>query len=176
MKFKETKIKGLYIIEPELKIDKRGYFFRVFCERELAEIGIEFKLVQINQSLAKKKGTIRGLHFQQYPHREAKFVQCLKGRIYDVVVDLRKDSYTYMQWVGVELSKEGRGMFLVPKGCAHGFQTLEDNSEVQYFVSEYYAPEYENGIRWDDPSFNIKWPIEPPFLLERDKNWPLINS
>ena len=176
MIFKKTKIEWLYIIEPELKIDERGYFFRVFCKEELAKIGFNFEIVQINRSLNKKKGIIRGIHFQKSPKAEDKIIQCLKGAIYDVAVDLRPDSPTYGQWVAEELTEENKKMFLIPKGFGHGFQSLRDNSEVLYFLSEFYSPENESGVRWNDPFLNIKWPIKNPILLERDKNWPLTNK
>jgi len=176
MKFKETKIKGLYIIEPELKIDERGYFARIFCKKELAKISFDFEVVQINRSLNKKKGILRGMHFQKPPKAEDKIVQCIQGAIYDVAVDLRKGSSTYGQWVAEELTEDNKKMFLIPKGFAHGFQSLKDNSEILYFLSEFYSPEYQSGIRFNDPFFNIKWPIRNQFLLERDKNWPLIQK
>lgn len=174
MKFIETKIKDLYIIEPELKQDERGYFARVFCKEELERIGFDFSIAQINRSLNKKSGMIRGMHFQKYPKSEDKIVQCIKGAIYDVAVDLREDSPTYGGWVSVELSEENKRMFLIPKGFAHGFQSLKDNSEILYFLSEFYSPDYQGGVRFDDPFLNIEWPIKNSFLLERDKNWPLI--
>jgi dTDP-4-dehydrorhamnose 3,5-epimerase len=173
MIFKKTKIKGLYIIEPEFKIDERGYFARIFCKNEFKKIGFDFNIVQINRSLTKKKGTIRGLHFQKPPKSEDKIVVCLKGKIFDVALDLRKNLPTFAKWVGVELSEENKKIFLIPKGFAHGFQTLTDNCEILYFVSEFYSPKYESGIRWDDPFFNIKWPIKNPILSEKDKNWPM---
>jgi dTDP-4-dehydrorhamnose 3,5-epimerase len=174
MKFKETKIKGLYIIEPDLKIDDRGYFTRIFCEKEFKKSKLGFKIIQANLSFTKKKGTIRGMHFQKPPKAEDKVVQCLRGAIYDVAVDLRKDLLTYGQWVAEELSEENKKMFLIPKGFAHGFQALTDNCELLYFMSEFYSPEHTSGIRWNDPFFNIKWPIQDPILSEKDKNWPLI--
>jgi len=176
MKFIETKIKGLYVIEPELKIDKRGYFTRIFCKKEFARIGFNFKIVQVNRSLNLKKGTLRGMHFQKPPKAEDKIVQCLKGAIYDVAIDLRKNSPSYGQWLAIELNEENKKMFFIPKGFAHGFLSLADNSEVLYFMSEFYSPEYESGVRWDDPFFNIKWPIKNPILSEKDKNWPLIKK
>ena len=176
MRFRKTKIEGLYIIEPKLKIDERGYFTRVFCIEEFSKIGLNFEIVQINRSLNKKKGTIRGMHFQKSPKAEDKIVQCIKGAIYDVAIDLREDSPTYGQWVAEELTEGNKRMLLIPKGFAHGFQTLTDNCEILYFMSEFYSPEYAGGVRWNDPFFNIKWPIKNPFLLERDKKWPLIDS
>ncbi len=174
MTFHKTKIKGLYIIEPELKTDERGYFIKVFCKKELAKEGLTFDIVQANQSLAKKRGTIRGVHFQRKPKAEAKIVQCLRGAIYDVAVDLRKGSSTYGQWVGEELTEDNKKIFLIPRGFAHGFQTLSNNSEVLYFASEFYSPKYESGIRFNDPFFNITWPIKNPIVSEKDKNWPLL--
>ena len=176
MIFHKTKIEGLYIIEPELKTDERGYFARVFCKKELTKIGFNFEVIQINRSLNKKKGIIRGMHFQKAPKAEDKIVQCLNGAIYDVAVDLRQGSPTYGQWVAEELTEDNKKMFLIPKGFAHGFQSLKDNSEILYFLSELYSPEYESGVRWNDPFLNIKWPIKNPLLLERDKNWPLIQK
>lgn len=176
MIFYNTRIKDVYIIEPELKNDERGNFGRFFCKNELAENGIKFDIAQINRSLINKKGTIKGLHFQKSPKSENKIIQCIFGSIYDVVVDMRKDSETYGQWVSVELTQDNKKMLLIPKGCAHGFQTLSDNCEVQYFMSEFYFPEYESGVRYDDPFFNIKWPIEKPILSEKDKNWPLVKN
>ena len=174
MKFKETKLKGLYIIEPEIHFDDRGYFARIFCKQELSKTGIDFNIVQANRSLNKKQGTIRGMHFQKPPKAENKIIQCIKGKIYDVAIDLRQDSPTYGEWVAEELSEENKKMFLIPKGFAHGFQTLTDSCEILYFMSEFYSPQYESGVRWNDPFFNIKWPIKDPILSEKDKNWLLI--
>ena len=176
MKFHKTKINGLYVIELEPYIDERGYFVRVFCKKEFAKIGLKFEIVQINRSSNLKKGTLRGMHFQKPPKAEDKIVQCLKGAIYDVAIDLRQGSKTFGQWIAVELTEENRKMFFIPKGFAHGFQSLRDNSEILYFMSEFYSPEQVRGVRWDDPFFNIKWPIENPILSERDKNWSLIKS
>lgn len=175
MKFYETKIKGVYIIKPELIKDKRGYFTRVFCKKEIATLGINFKVVQINQSFTKKKGTIRGLHYQKPPYQEEKIVQCLKGEIYDVVLDLRHNSSTFGQWISERLSEKNKKMILVPKGCANGLQPLTDNCQIEYFMSEYYSPQSQAGIRWDDPYFKIRWPIKKIFLSEKDKNWKYYN-
>jgi dTDP-4-dehydrorhamnose 3,5-epimerase len=176
MIFKKTKIEGLYVIEPEFKIDDRGDFARVFCKEELAKAGLVFDIVQANQSMTKEKGTIRGMHFQKEPKAENKIVQCLKGAICDVVVDLRRDSLTYGQWVAQELNENNKKMFFIPKGFAHGFQTLADNCVVQYFMSEFYSLENANGVRFDDPFLKINWPISNSSLSERDKNWPLIKN
>src|SRR3989338_3969809 len=172
MIFHSTKIKDLYIIELEQKVDERGYLVRIFCKDELAKAGLEFNIVQANHSLTKKKGIIRGMHFQKFPKAEDKIIQCLRGAVYDVAIDLRKDSLTYGQWLATELSENNKKMLLVPKGFAHGFQTLTDDCEMQYFMSEFYSPEHSFGVRWNDPFFNIKWPIENPILSEKDKNWP----
>jgi len=174
MIFHKTKIDGLYIVEPELKIDERGCFARIFCKKELTKIGFNFEIVQANISLNKKKGIIRGMHFQKIPKAEDKMVQCIRGAIYDVAIDLRQDSPTYGQWVAEELTENNRKMFLIPKGFAHGFQSLSGNSEILYFLSEFYSPKQESGVRWNDPFLNIKWPIKNPILSEKDKNWPLI--
>ena len=174
MIFHETKIQGLYVIDSEANVDERGYFMRTFCKNELDEKGLDFNIAQVNRSLTKQKGTIRGMHFQKDPKSEIKIVGCLKGAIYDVVVDLREDSSTFGQWVAFKLSEENKKLFYIPKGCAHGFQTLTDDCELLYFMSEFYSPEHTSGVRWNDPFFNIPWPIKNPILSEKDKNWPLI--
>lgn len=176
MIFKKTKIEGLYIIEPELKLDERGYFTRTFCKEELAKEGLDFDVAQANHSLTKEKGAIRGMHFQKDPKAEAKIVQCLKGKIYDVAIDLRNSSKTYGQWVAEELTEDNKKMFFIPKGFAHGFQCLTDNCLVQYLMSEFYSKEHASGARWNDQFFNIEWPVKNPVLSEKDKNWPLINK
>jgi len=176
MKFRETKIKGLYIIELDLRVDERGYFTRLFCEEEFKKAGLGFKIIQANLSFTKKKGTIRGMHFQKSPKAEDKIVQCIRGAIYDVAVDLRKGSLTYGQWFSVEIDEENKKMLYIPKGFAHGFQCLTDNCEVLYFMSEFYSSNYSSGVCWNDPFFNIKWLIENPILSEKDKNWPIIKK
>ncbi|MFA6435942.1 MAG: dTDP-4-dehydrorhamnose 3,5-epimerase [Candidatus Gracilibacteria bacterium] len=176
MKFTETKIKGVYCIEPELIRDERGYFTRTFCQKELESHGIEFNIAQTNLTLTLKKGTIRGMHFQSEPKAEAKIVQCLKGSIYDVAIDLRKNSPTYSQWVTEELTGDNKKMLYIPKGCAHGLQTLTDDCEVSYLMSEFYSPEHSKGVSWNDPFFNIQWPVKNPSLSEKDKNWSFIKT
>lgn len=171
----KTKIEGLYLIDLVQKNDDRGYFTRVFANDELINNGIKFNIVHINRSLTKQKGTIRGMHFQKKPKEEDKIVQCFSGSIFDVVVDLRKNSETYKQWMGIVLTADDKKQVLIPKGCAHGFQTLERNTVVEYFVSERYSPENEDGIRWNDPVFNIKWPIANVIVSKKDKNWPGFN-
>lgn len=172
----KTKIEGVYIIDLTPRGDHRGYFTRVFAKEELAEYGIKYNIAHINRSLTEKKGTIRGLHFQKAPKREDKIVQCLQGSIFDVAVDLRKNSKTYGQWVGEILSAENKRMLLVPKGFAHGFQTLEKNCLVEYFVSQYYYPQHESGLRWDDPYFSINWPLHKVEVSEKDGKWPLFKK
>jgi dTDP-4-dehydrorhamnose 3,5-epimerase len=176
MKFIKTKISGVYVIECELWEDERGYFDRLFCKDELAKSGIQFDIAQINHSFSRYKGTLRGLHFQKEPNAQDKLAKCLRGALYDVVVDLREDSPSYGQWIAEELSEENKKMLLVPKGCAHGFQTLTDNCEVIYFMSEFYSPAHSSGVLWDDPFFGVKWPILNPILSEQDKNWPLFDN
>ncbi len=176
MFFKKTTIESVWIITPELKIDKRGFFARTFCLDELKDHDINFQIVQANSSLTKKKGTIRGMHVQTKPKEEAKIVQCIKGKIYDVIIDLREKSPTRYQWIAEELTEENRKMIYIPKGFAHGFQTLTDNCELQYFMDEFYSPQYANGIRWSDPFFNITWPLKDISSSEKDESWPLIKK
>lgn len=173
MKISPTKFEGLYIIDIKPHFDERGFFVRNFCKKELKEIGVDYEIRQINRSLTKNKGVIRGMHFQKAPKAEDKIVQCLRGEIFDVAIDLRPDSPTFGQWEAQVLTEENKKIFLIPKGFAHGFQALTDDAEIQYFVSEFYYPEYEGGVRWNDPFFDINWPIKNPFLSEKDKNWPL---
>jgi dTDP-4-dehydrorhamnose 3,5-epimerase len=170
--FKETKLKGAFIIEPERIEDERGFFARTFCRNEFEAHGLNPHLVQCSVSFNKKKGTLRGIHYQTAPHEETKLVRCTRGAIYDVMLDLRPNSPTFKQWVSAELTGENRRMLYVPKGVAHGFQTLEDQTEVLYQMSEFYSPEYVRGVRWDDSSVVIQWPITRPILSERDRNLP----
>lgn len=176
MKFQKTKIKGVYIIEPELKKDRRGYFVRVFCKKEIENLGINFKIVQVNRSFTKKKGTIRGLHYQVSPHWEDKIIQCIQGDIYNVVLDLRRNSHTFGKWIAEKLSEKNKKIIFVPKGCANGIQTLTNNCLIEYFMSEYYSPKSGVGIRWNDPFFKIKWPLRRIFLSKKDKNWKYYNN
>lgn len=176
MKFTKTKIKGVYLIDLEPRLDGRGYFTRVFAGEELKKQGISYKIVHINRSLTEKKGTIRGLHFQKKPYQEEKIVQCLQGSIWDVALDLRKKSPTYGKWFGQILTPENKKMLLIPKGVAHAFQTLEKNTVVEYFVSEFYSAQHESGVRWNDPLFKIKWPVKKVSVSEKDGNWPYIRK
>ncbi len=172
MIFNKTPLPGAYIIDLEKKGDDRGFFARVFCKQEFKQHELETEFVQINNSLSAKKGTLRGMHYQLDPHAEVKVVRCIKGRLWDVILDIRPNSPTFGQWFGAELSAENRRMMYVPKGFAHGFITLEDDTEAFYLVSAYYAPEFERGIRWNDPKFNIQWPIEPQVISDKDRNHP----
>lgn len=172
MKIIKTKINGVLIIEPEPRVDERGYFARVFAKEVLKANGIPYNIVHINRSLTVARGTIRGIHYQVKPREEDKIIQCIQGKIFDVAVDLRRNSKTFGKWVSVELSGENMRMFLVPKGCGHAFQTLSQNCLIEYFVTEYYSPENEKGIPWNDPFFKIAWPIKRAALSEKDKNWP----
>jgi dTDP-4-dehydrorhamnose 3,5-epimerase len=172
MKFKETSLKGAYVIEPEQKTDERGFFARTFCRDEFKKHGLNPDISQCNMSYNKKKGTLRGMHYQSQPHGEVKVVSCIKGAIYDIIIDLRHDSPTYRQWVGVELTAENYLMLYVPVDFAHGYLTLEDNTIVTYRVSESYHPDFERGVRWNDLSFGIKWPLKPTVISDKDKNYP----
>lgn len=172
MKFTETKLKGAFIIELEKREDSRGFFARTFCANEFEEHGLVNRIVQTNMSRTLKKGTLRGMHYQIPPHQETKLVRCTQGAIYDVIIDLRSESPTFKQWIGVELSAENHKMLFVPRDFAHGFVTLTDNVEVTYEVSEFYTPNSESGIRFNDPEINIKWPITITDTSEKDANWP----
>jgi dTDP-4-dehydrorhamnose 3,5-epimerase len=170
MIFTETKIKGIYIIDPEPFTDERGFFARSFCKEEFQKHGLETDIVQCNISYNKKRGTLRGMHYQVPPFEEAKIVSCTNGSIYDVVLDLRRDSATYCQWVAVELSADNYRMVFIPKGCAHGFQTLVDNTVVYYQMTEVFHPESASGVRWNDPVFGIQWVLDETIISEKDKN------
>jgi dTDP-4-dehydrorhamnose 3,5-epimerase len=171
MIFTETIIKGVYIIEPELLTDERGFFARSFCKEEFQMHGLDIDIVQCNISYNKNKGTLRGMHYQVAPFEEAKTVSCTQGSIFDVVVDLRKDSPTYRHWHAEKLSADSFRMIYIPNNCAHGFQTLEDNCIVYYQMGEYYHPEYSRGIRWNDPGIGIDWPIHAGIISVKDQNY-----
>ena len=173
MKFIETRLKGAFIIEPERLEDERGFFARTFCQKEFEAHGLNSKIVQCNISYNKRKGTLRGMHYQAAPMAEAKLVSCTRGAIYDVIIDLRPESPTYCQWIADELNTENRKMIYIPEGFAHGFQTLEDDTEVFYHMSEFYSPEHARGVRWDDSAFGIEWPLDMKMISEKDKNYLL---
>lgn len=175
MRFKETPLKGAYTIELEKREDERGFFARFFCASEFDMHGLPNAYVQINNSLSVHKGTLRGMHYQLPPKQEAKVVRCIRGSLYDVILDLRPESATFGKSFGTVLSADNRCMMLVPQGFAHGFLTLENNTEAFYLVSEFYASEYERGIRWNDPKFKIAWPQPPEVVSEKDANHPDFN-
>jgi len=172
MKFTETDITGAWLIDPEPIGDARGFFARVFCETEFAAHGLDTRFRQHSVSLSAERGTVRGLHFQRAPHAETKVVTCLSGAIFDVCVDLRPGSPTFRQWRGYELSEANRRRFLIPKGCAHGFQTLTDDAEVLYLISEDYNAAASAGVRWDDPAFAVRWPLPVTVMSDKDRAWP----
>jgi dTDP-4-dehydrorhamnose 3,5-epimerase len=173
LKFTETQLKGAYIIEPEMLTDERGFFARSWCQKEFTERGLNPNLVQCNISFNLKKGTLRGMHYQTKPYEEAKLVRCTMGAIHDVIIDLRPESPTFKQWVAVELTAENRKMLYIPEWIAHGFQTLVDNTEVFYQMSEFYHSESATGLRWDDPIFGIVWPQTSQIIIsEKDKSYP----
>lgn len=170
MKFIPTALAGAYAIEVDRLEDERGFFARTFCRDEFTDKGLTASFPQCSISFNTRKGTLRGMHFQERPHDEAKLVRCTRGAIYDVILDMRRDSPTFHTWACFELTAENRQMVYVPQGFAHGFQTLEDNCEVFYQISEMYRPEAVRGVRWNDPTFAIKWPISVPFVSRRDAN------
>lgn len=176
MKFSETPLKGAFVIELEELQDERGFFARAWCAMEFEQHGLVPRVVQVNMSYNKTKGTLRGLHYQVAPYEESKFVRCTRGALYDIIVDLRKDSETYCQWYGIELTASDRNALYVPRGFAHGLQTLENDTEVFYQVSEFYTPGAERGARYNDPKFAIEWPLPVGGISEKDANWPDFES
>ena len=172
MKFIETRLRRAYIIELEPMSDKRGFFARSFCKEAFKKHGLKHDVHQCNISNNKRKGTLRGMHYQVEPHKEAKLVSCVKGKIFDVIVDLRQDSPTYRKWFSVILSEKNRKMLYIPEGFAHGYQTLEDNTLIYYRMFEFYHPESQRGLRWNDPNFAIKWPKSSKrYISGRDKGY-----
>lgn len=176
MRFIETPLRDLLVVELESLNDERGFFARSFCVREFQKIGIDLSIVQCNVSFNEKAGTLRGLHFQAPPHQEAKLIRCTRGAIHDVVVDVRRGSPTYLRWYAVALTPSNGRMLYVPQGFAHGFQSLEDQSEVFYMMSEFYHPESARGLRWNDPALAIVWPLEDPIMSENDRRHPLLEG
>ena len=172
MRFRETRLSGAYIIEPERHEDERGFFARVWCAREFAQHGLTAPPVQASVSFNRKKGTLRGLHYQVPPSRETKLVRCTAGAICDVIVDLRPKSQTRLQHIDVTLSAENHSSLYIPPGFAHGFQTLTDDTEVVYMMTDFYAPELARGVRWDDPAFGIVWPPDERTIAQRDRDYP----
>jgi dTDP-4-dehydrorhamnose 3,5-epimerase len=172
MRFMETAVRGAFAIDLDLRADHRGFFARTWCALEFQARGLNPRIAQVNISASRLRGTLRGMHLQLAPCREAKTVSCVRGAIYDVVLDLRPDSPTFLRWAAVELSAGCRRSLHIPEGCAHGFQTLEADSEVLYFMSELYSPSHGRGVRYDDPAFGIEWPLPVEALSEADRTWP----
>jgi len=172
MIYYETKLKGVFVIELERLEDERGFFARAWCQHEFEEHGLNPRLAQCNISFNNRRGILRGLHYQVAPHAETKLVRCTRGALYDVIVDLRPDSLTFKQWVAVELTADNHRMVYIPEGLTHGFQTLADDTEVFYQMSEFYHPEGVRGVRWNDPAFGIGWPLPDPILSARDRSYP----
>jgi len=174
MHFIETDIPGAMAIDPSPHQDDRGRFMRAWCVREFAEHGIAFSPVQANMGFSTRRGTVRGMHFQEAPAVEAKLVRCTRGSIFDVALDLRPESSSYGKWCGAELSAENGRMLYVPEGCAHGYQTIEEDTEMYYMTSEFYTPGAVRGVRFDDPEFSIRWPLPVTVVSEQDRSWPLV--
>jgi dTDP-4-dehydrorhamnose 3,5-epimerase len=176
MKFVPTPLTDAYIVELDLLRDDRGGFARTYCKKEFEQIGHTREFVQFNHSFNTQKGTLRGMHFQAPPHAEVKLIRCIAGSVYDVIVDVRAGSSTFLQWFGTELSRENKRMFYVPEGFAHGFLTLTDHTELLYHHSCYYTPEADRGVRFDDPLLGIQWPGQPEVISDKDKRYPLLGS
>ena len=174
MRFIPLSLDGAFLIEPELFRDERGLFARTFCAREFETLGLKTTFAQCSTSWNTRKGTLRGLHYQQAPACEAKLVRCTSGSLLDAIVDLREGSPTYLQHATIELSAANRMALYIPEMCAHGFQTLEDGTEIAYQISEFYTPDLGAGLRWDDPRLGIHWPLEVSVISDRDRSWPLL--
>lgn len=172
MQFNETALQGVYIIEPERRLDERGFFARTYAEDEFVAHGLMTTIAQCNVSFNPVCGTFRGMHFQKAPYQEAKLVRCTMGAIYDIALDLRADSVSYCQWIAIELTAQNHLMFYIPQGCAHGYLTLAAESEVFYQISENYRPELSSGVRWDDPTFGIALPNPPTLIAPKDLQFP----
>lgn len=170
MKFTPAPLVGAFLVELEKREDERGFFARAFCENEFAAQRLPSRFVQVNNSLSRQRGTLRGMHYQLAPKAETKLVRCIRGALYDALLDLRRDSPTFGQSWGAELSAENRRMMVVPKGFAHGFLTLQEDTEALYFVDEFYSPTHERCVRWDDPRFRIAWPSAPTVISDKDRN------
>ena len=176
MKFTKTKLDGVVIIEPDVFGDHRGFFMESWSQKKMEDAGLHYNFVQDNHSMSSVKGTLRGIHFQKGDKAQAKLVRCVKGAVLDVAVDLRHDSPTYKQWVGVELSEENKRQLLIPRGFGHGFVTLTDEVEFLYKADNYYAPEADAGIRWNDPEIGVDWGVEEPILSAKDEKHPFLKD
>ena len=173
MIFSKTDVAGALLVDPSPHQDERGRFMRAWCTREFQDNGVMFVPVQANMGFSTRKGTVRGMHFQQDPAPEAKLIRCTRGSMFDVVIDLRPESPTFRKWYGAELNPENGRMLYVPEGCAHGYQTLDDCTEMYYLTSQFYTPSAAGGVRFDDPAFDIAWPLAPTVVSEQDRSWPL---
>ena len=176
MKFIETPLKGAFEIELEKRGDERGFFARAFCKKEFAEASLDNEIVQINNSFSRDKATLRGIHYQLPPKAETKIIRCIKGSLWDVIVDLRPGSSTFLKWYGTELNEENRKMMYVPENFGHGFITLTKDTETFYAVTEFYSPRFERGLRWNDPRIGIKWPLKPEVISDKDSMHPDFNE
>lgn len=176
MIFSETKLKGAFVIDVEKQEDDRGFFARSWDEKNFELLGLSTRIVQCNISFNNQKGTLRGLHYQASPYEEVKLVRCTRGKIFDVIVDLRAESKTFKEWHGVELSEDNHKMIYIPKGFAHGFQTLENNTELFYQMSEFYKSDHARGVRWNDPVLKIDWPLESSIISRKDLSLPLLED
>jgi len=176
VKVLQSPLENAFVLQAEPYVDNRGKFARIFCQEELRQIGHQKRIVQINHSLTREKGAIRGMHFQHPPKAEIKIVQCLSGSVFDIIIDLRRNSSSFLKWYGEVLSDKNQKMMYVPEGFAHGFQTLEENTELLYLHTEFYSPKYEGGVRYNDPLINISWPLETTDISEKDQNYPLLSE
>lgn len=176
MKFRETDIPGAWVIGMDKREDERGYFARVWCANELHSLGLNAGLSQVNTALSLRAGTLRGMHFQMASHAEVKIVRCLRGAVFDVVLDLRRRSPTFRQWFGLALTPDSGEMLYIPKGCAHGYLTQADNTELLYFTSHSYVANAANGVRHDDPAFGIQWPGAINVISQADRSWPTFTN
>jgi dTDP-4-dehydrorhamnose 3,5-epimerase len=176
MKFVQTELKGAYMIKLDKLVDERGFFTRAWDINEFKKLGLKNNIVHCNISFSKIKGTIRGMHYQIPPYSESKLIRCTKGEIFDVIIDLRENSNTRYKWISTKLDSYQHNMLYVPEGFGHGFQTLEDNTEVYYQNSQIHKSEFERGVKFDDPFFNIKWPIDEKIVSDKDKTWPLFTK
>ena len=174
MKFTKTKLEGVYVIDIEKIEDERGFFARVWDKDVFTELGLDADNVQCNISYNKNKGTLRGFHYQLEPFGEGKIVRCIKGKVYEVILDIRKESKTFLEWEGIELNESNYKMLFIPKGFALAFQTLEDETEIFYQMTQKYMPEYAMGIRWNDPKLKVKWPLKPTVISQKDQLWKLL--
>jgi len=175
MIFTPTELRGAYVLDIEPRADARGFFARTWCLRELEAHGLNTIVAQANTAVSPRKGTLRGMHFQEAPYAEVKLVRCTRGAVWDVIVDLRPESSTYRQWLGMELTADNHRMLYVPEGFAHGYQTLSDDTELWYQASQFYAPAAARGVRYDDPALGIRWPLTVTMISDADHGWPLLN-